>query len=183
MASILRINPYQNKKIMARIVILTVWMLAVAATASGQDLSRKERQAQKEQEIKERIDSLKFRFVARAVIPMAGPRIDLTSSYDLSVDSNMVEAWLPFFGRAYHVEYGGSDGGVKFKERADKIDVSYNKRKKLYAISMEVDTDKDNYRIRISAGLSGYADVQINSNNRQSVSYYGIIEPLKKDKK
>ncbi|MEN6456010.1 MAG: DUF4251 domain-containing protein [Prolixibacteraceae bacterium] len=167
---------------MSRIFFLVAWMLVAATVAGGQELSRKDQRDQKEQEIKQLIDSRQFRFVARAVLPMSGPRIDLTSTYDLELDSMMVEAWLPFFGRAYHVEYGGRDGGIKFKEEAEKIDVTYNKRKKIYQINMDVDTDKDNYRVRISAGLSGYADVSISSNNRQSISYYGIIEPLGKKK-
>ena len=167
---------------MSRIFLLVVWMLTLSILANGQELSRNEQRVQKEQEIKQLIDSRQFRFVARAVLPMSGPRIDLTSTYDLELDSTMVEAWLPFFGRAYHVEYGGRDGGIKFKEEAEKIDVTYNKRKKMYQINMDVDTEKDNYRVRISTGLSGYADVSISSNNRQSISYYGIIEPLKKKK-
>ena len=167
---------------MSRIFLLVVWMLTLSILANGQELSRNEQRVQKEQEIKQLIDSRQFRFVARAVLPMSGPRIDLTSTYDLELDSTMVEAWLPFFGRAYHVEYGGRDGGIKFKEEAEKIDVTYNKRKKMYQINMAVDTEKDNYRVRISTGLSGYADVSISSNNRQSISYYGIIEPLKKKK-
>lgn len=167
---------------MSRIFVLIVWMLAFPTLVDAQELSRKEQRAQKEQEIKQLIDSRQFRFVARAVLPMSGPRIDLTSTYDLKLDSTMVDAWLPFFGRAYYVEYGGRDGGIKFKEEAEKIDVTYNKRKKIYQIKLDVDTDKDHYRLRISAGLSGYADVSISSNNRQSISYYGIIEPLREKK-
>lgn len=166
---------------MHRIFFLTAWMLAIVTLVNGQELSRKEQRAQKEQEMKQLIDSHQFRFIARAVIPMSGPRIDLTSTYDLTLDSTMVEAWLPFFGRAYHVDYGGGDGGIKFKEEAEQMDIRYNKRKKMYQIDLKVDADKDNYQIRISAGLSGYADVSINSTNRQAVSYYGIIEPLEEE--
>lgn len=168
---------------MGKIFLLVAWMLTTAMAAGGQELTRKEQRDQKEQEIKQLIESRQFRFLARAVLPMSGPRIDLTSTYDLQLDSTTVEAWLPFFGRAYHVEYGGRDGGIKFKEEVEKIDVDYNKRKKLYRISMDVDTEKDNYRVHISAGLSGYADVSISSNNRQSISYYGIIEPLEEKEK
>lgn len=167
---------------MGRIFFFMLWMLAVATTGNGQELSRKERQVQKEEEIRQLIESQEFCFIARSVTPMAGPRIDLTSRYDLAVDSTRVEAWLPFFGRAYRAEYGGGEGGIKFKEEAEEIDIQYNKRKKIYRISMNVDTDKDNYRVLITAGLSGYADVNITSNNRQSVSYYGVIEPLEEEK-
>ncbi len=165
---------------MKRIVSFTVSLLLAVSVAGAQELTAKQRKVQKEQEIKELIDSRQFRFIARSVLPMSGPRIDLTSVYDLQIDSTAVEAWLPFYGRAYHVEYGDRDGGMKFKGQAEEMDVQYHKRKKMYEFSFTVDTNKDQYQVRLSAGLSGYADVSINSNNRQAISYYGIIEPLEK---
>lgn len=166
---------------MKRILFLIASILLVVSFAGAQELTAKQRREKKEQEIRQLIDSGQFRFVARSVIPMSGPRVDLTSVYDLKMDSTAVEAWLPFYGRAYHVEYGGRDGGMKFSGEAEDMDVQYNKRKKMYQINFTVDTDKDQYQVRISAGLSGYADVSINSNNRQAISYYGIIEPLEDD--
>ncbi len=170
-----------NRYDMKRIVILTGWMLLAVFLSGAQELTVKQRKAQKEQEMRELIGSRQFRFVARAVIPMSGPRVDLTSVYDLKMDSTSVEAWLPFYGRAYHVEYGGRDGGVKFRGEVKEMDVRYHQRKKIYQFIFRVDTDKDRYQVRLSAGLSGYADVSISSNNRQGISYYGIIEPLGKD--
>lgn len=167
---------------MKRIVIFIGWMLLAVSCAGAQELTAKQRKAQKEQEMRELIGSRQFRFVARAVIPMSGPRVDLTSVYDLKMDSTSVEAWLPFYGRAYHVEYGGRDGGVKFRGEVKEMDVRYHQRKKIYQFIFRVDTDKDRYQVRLSAGLSGYADVSISSNNRQNISYYGIIEPLEENR-
>ncbi len=165
---------------MKRIIFFVGFLLLITALANAQTGS-KQRRSEKEQEVKQLIDSQKFRFVAREAIPLSGRKVDLTSLYDLKVDSMMVESWLPFFGRAYHVDYGSQDGGIKFKEKAGQLDIRYNGKKKVYEINITVDTDKDNYRINISAGVSGYADMTIISNNRQSISYYGIIEPLKEE--
>jgi len=166
---------------MKRLILLMVFLLAGSAFIHAQDQTAKQRRTVKEQNIKQLIDSRRFRFVARSVIPLSGPKVELTSSYDLKIDSMMVESWLPFYGRAYHVDYGDRDGGIKFKEEADQMNVRFNKKKKMYQIDLTVDADKDNYQISISAGLGGYADVNIVSNNRQSIGYYGTIEPLEKD--
>ena len=166
---------------MKRLIFLMVFLLAGSTLVNAQDQTAKQRRTAKEKNIKQLIDSRQFRFVARSVIPLSGPKVELTSSYDLKIDSMMVESWLPFYGRAYHVDYGDRDGGIKFKEEADQMDVRFNKKKKMYRIDLTVDTDKDNYQISISAGLGGYADVNIVSNNRQAIGYYGTIEPLEKD--
>lgn len=137
-------------------------------------------QEQTDKEIGELIESKQFKFTARSVTPLSGSTINLTSTYDLAVDSNYVEAWLPFYGRAYQSDYGSTEGGIKFKEEAKVLDVKKNEKKDSYEIHIEVDTVKDSYKIYIHAGESGYASMSINSNRKQAVSYYGIIEPLEK---
>ncbi|TDO04668.1 DUF4251 domain-containing protein [Sunxiuqinia elliptica] len=131
-----------------------------------------------ESTIQEMIEGKQFKFTARSVTPLSGSTINLTSTYDLVVDSSLVEAWLPFYGRAYQSDYGSTEGGIKFKEEAKLYEVKYNEKKKSYAVRIEVDTAKDSYKIYISAGESGYASMSISSNRKQSVSYYGIIEAL-----
>ncbi|MHA7111326.1 DUF4251 domain-containing protein [Sunxiuqinia elliptica] len=126
----------------------------------------------------EMIEGKQFKFTARSVTPLSGSTINLTSTYDLVVDSSLVEAWLPFYGRAYQSDYGSTEGGIKFKEEAKLYEVKYNEKKKSYAVRIEVDTAKDSYKIYISAGESGYASMSISSNRKQSVSYYGIIEAI-----
>ena len=163
---------------MKRFIVL-VWIVLLGVNVGyAQKMTARERRALKEKEVAEWIENRQFRFVAQSAIPLSGPKIDLTSVYDLKVDSMQVESYLPFFGRAYHVDYGSADGGIKFKEQARSLDVRFNERKKTYLISLEVDTHKDNYKIHISAGLSGYAHVNVLSNNRQAIGYYGIIEAL-----
>jgi hypothetical protein len=83
---------------------------------------------------------------------------------------------LPYYGRAFSTKYGDTDGGVKFDLNAGKIDKTYNERKKLYLISVELKDANDMYKIFLSAGLDGYADVRVNFLNRQWISYYGMIE-------
>ena len=172
-----------DKKIrnMKRIIFFIGFLLLITPFANAQTGS-KQRRLEKEAEVKQLIDSQKFRFVAREAIPLSGSKVNLTSLYDLKVDGMMIESWLPFFGRAYHVDYGSQDGGIKFKEKADHLNIRYKEKKKVYEINITVDTDKDNYKINISAGASGYADMTVVSNNRQSISYYGVIEPLKEEK-
>ncbi len=131
-----------------------------------------------EKEILELIESKQFKFTARSVTPLSGTTINLTSTYDLVVDSAEVEAWLPFYGRAYQTDYGSTEGGIKFKEKAKAFDVKVNEKKETYEIRIEVDTPRDSYKLYIQAGESGYASMSVTSNRRQSVSYYGIIEAL-----
>ncbi|MGQ7869580.1 DUF4251 domain-containing protein [Sunxiuqinia sp. sy24] len=157
---------------MKRLVLLFLTLFLVL----GQLFAQNSKSAEKT--IRQLIESKQFKFTARSVTPMSGATINLTSSYDLVVDSSEVEAWLPFYGRAYQSDYGSTEGGIKFKEQAKAFDLKVNEKKEMVEVRIEVDTTKDTYKIYIHAGESGYASMSISSNRRQSVSYYGIIEPL-----
>ena len=157
---------------MKRFTLLFLFFWVGVGYSSAQD------EKNKTDEIWQMIENRQFQFSARSVTPMSGGTINLTSEYDLMVDSSNVEAWLPYYGRAYQTDYGSTEGGIKFKEKAKVLDIQKNEKKKTYDIRIEVDTDKDSYKIFIQAGASGYASMNIISTRRQSVSYYGTIEPL-----
>lgn len=158
-------------------IIILVLLLGFQ-TGNAQKLSAKERKEQKEEAVRKLIDSGNYVFTANSALPMSGRRIDLTSNYDLKMNGTKAEAWLPYFGRAYQAPYGDTDGGVKFKEEVHNLKLAYNERKKVYQISFEVKSPKDNYTLILSVGLSGYADLTVNSNNRQSISFTGTVDEI-----
>ena len=158
------------------ILCLFTGMLTAQGTNSA---DKKQMKLEKENEMNELIESGNFKFIARSAHPMSGPSINLTSTYDLKIDNDTIEALLPFYGRVYRVDYGG-EGGIKFKELAETIDKQFNNRKKIYEYSATVKTNKDVYNIKLSAGLNGFGNLTVSSQNRQPISFYGIIEPLKK---
>lgn len=148
--------------------------------ASAQKVTAKERRATRVEEVHQLVKSGNFRFVARTATPLAGSKIDLTSPYDLEIRGDSVEAYLPYFGRAYQASYGSNDGGIKFEELSNEKTIEFNERKSLYLINFNVKAVQDSYKISLSVGLSGYADLRISPTNRQAISYYGIVEALPK---
>ncbi|HEY3372471.1 MAG TPA: DUF4251 domain-containing protein [Prolixibacteraceae bacterium] len=143
-----------------------------------QPSERKERKLQKEKEMIQLIESGHFRFVAISARSSLGNFDNLGSNYDLVFDSLRVKAYLPYYGRAYSVPYGG-DGGVKFNLKAQKIDKRWNKRKKMFTIATEVSDSQDSYSIYLTASPSGFSDLKMNFRNRQMINYYGRIEGIK----
>lgn len=164
---------------MKTVKILTIVALFLAFTGF-QPGDRKEKRLQKEKEIYELIESGHFRFVANSAKSTLGNFDNLGTDYHLVFDSLKLTAYLPYYGRAYSVPYGG-DGGVKFELTAEKIEKVWNEKKKMYRFKTEVTDSNDSYLIYLTTGLSGYADLKITFRNRQMISYYGLIEKIKKE--
>ncbi len=156
------------------LVVITFFLVL----SGFQPNDRKESKLQKEKEMFELLESGRFRFIASSARSSLGNFNNLGATYELIFDSLKLKAYLPYFGRAYSVPFGGSDG-VKFELSAEKIDKAWNEKKKIYTFSTEVADKQDSYSIYLNTGLSGYADLRITFRNRQQISYYGIIDKIK----
>lgn len=67
-------------------------------------------------------------FYATAVTPLSGRQQFLTSEYTLDVSKDSLVSYLPYFGKAYAVPIGATDGGIKFT--ATKFDYKMTPQKK-----------------------------------------------------
>lgn len=158
----------------------TLILVALFLAFTGfQPVDRKVKKLQQEKEMTELVESGHFRFVANSAKSSLGYFNNLGSTYDLVFDSLRLKAYLPYYGRAYTVHYG-DEGGVKFDLNAEKIKKVLNERKKMFSITTEVSDSHDSYLIFLTVGTNGYADLQISFSNREMISYYGIIDKLKK---
>ena len=76
----------------------------------GQSLysqSKKEREEQKAKEIKEMIENGRFTIEVDRALPMGGRTVHLTTPYSLEMRGDSAISYLPYFGRAYSLPYGG----------------------------------------------------------------------------
>jgi hypothetical protein len=158
-------------------ISLIVFISLFFCITGFQSDNKKQKKAKQQLEMANLIDSGKFRFVARSANSELGYFNPLTSNYDMVFDSLQIKAFLPYFGRAYHFQYGG-DGGVKFDLKANKINKEWSERKKMFHITTQLADSQDSYSIYLTAGINGFADLKINFNNRSWISYNGTIEKI-----
>jgi hypothetical protein len=139
---------------------------------------KEERKLEKQKQIDSLVSSKEFVFVGTFAYPLGYKSVNLASIqnfmrfYPDSIDSDM-----PFFGRAYNVEYGGGSG-LKFAGKAE--DYTMKMTKKNCEIKVTVKGERDVFNIFLSVSFSGSASLSINSNNRSSISYSGDISAIVK---
>ena len=125
------------------------------------------------------IENREFKFSVTSASSSLGTNFHVGGGqYDLTVNNQTIKAHLPFFGRAYQVDYKATDGGFKFEEPAESYELVKNQRRKSFEINIRVKDSKDTYQIYLQAGFSGYASMQITSYNRETIFFNGTIEPL-----
>ena len=146
----------------------------------------KDRKAARAAQIATIIGDKNYVFEATYVIPQRGNSRSLGYGYDLVVTKDTVIAYLPYFGRVTLAPSDPSDGGIKFT--STHFDYTKKPGKKGgYEIVItpkenNIQGSKDVRNLRLSVSESGYASLQVMSNNRDPISFNGTIEERKPKK-
>jgi len=165
-------------------IIVCVFMMSFFACGFAQQthkkVQREKNRIEKQHQIEKLINSREFVFIATRALPQGGSTIDLTTnSNSVKFHPEKIESYMPFFGRAYNIEYGG-DGGIKFAGKPKEYNVMARKGGKGFEVNVTVAVTRDNYQLTLFVSPEGSATLTINSNERSTISYYGDISKFEK---
>ena len=132
--------------------------------------------------VKKMITDRQYIFEAQQVMPSGGRTISLTSDYDLKITKDSIVAYLPYYGRAYSANIGSSEGGIKFNSK--QFDYTVREKKGGWDISIKPKDARDVQQLELSIFNNGNASLNVNSTNRQAISYSGyVVAPASHRKK
>jgi hypothetical protein len=163
----------------SRTLFIVLLSTGLMSNAYAQD-SKNEKEAKKEAEIKSLIDSQHYVFKAEHAYPLGGRSRALTYDYDLRITKETIVCYLPYYGRAYSAAPGESTG-MDFTSKEFEYSVKENKKGGWDIVIKPKDT-KAARELNLSAFKNGSANLQINSNDKQSISYSGYITAIESKK-
>lgn len=135
--------------------------------------SKAERAEKEKQVVKELLESKQYIIEVDRAIPMSGRSRHLTTNYTLEIKGDSVNSYLPYFGQAYSVPYGGGKGLI-FEAPVSDYRLSFNK-KGVAQIHFKSKTDEDNFTYSIEVFPNGSTTINVAPVNRQSISFYGEL--------
>lgn len=135
-------------------------------------------QDNKGQDLKQLLHSRNFVFKAEQMIPTGGlSRNIATENYDMRLIKDSISTLLPYFGRAFTAVYGSADGGVRLNTKNFDYKVK-NRRKGGWNVTIVPD-GSDIREMYLTVTETGFATLNVTSNNRQFISYTGRVVPVK----
>lgn len=153
--------------------ISTLFFLALAAFA----LNDAKAQETSETALKNLLSTKTFVFKAQSAWPLQGTVVQLSPGFDMKVLTDSINTYLPYFGRAYQASYN-ANGGISFTSTKFEYKLK-EKNKGGWELVIKPTDVKDINQLIYSVSTNGYATLQVTSNNRQAISFYGIIEKTK----
>jgi len=153
-----------------KIIALSFFLIFFAIHATAQNtVSDKQ---SKETIIKTLIDSKNYVFTAKSVHPQSSSIRHLTSEYDMKVMGDSLVTYLPYFGRAYSAPVN-SQGGIQFT--STDFNYAIESKRKEWVITIKPKS-VDVRELILRVYKNGSASLMVNSTNRQSISFNGVIE-------
>ncbi len=159
----------------AIIIILAAAALALCGCAAMR-VTPEERAAM-EAKIQENLDNRTFYIDVDQMNPRRGISRHV-SNYSLEVDGDNLISSLPYVGQAWNLPYGGGKG-MNFESKISEYIESYPKADRRQ-ITLATNNGEDSFVFIITVFTSGKADIEVRSRNRESISYYGEVDPDRK---
>ena len=154
--------------------VLLCCFIALILPACGTARSAAEK-AQLAHEIEQAVELSDFTFKATYAYPTGFRSLYLSPFYDVRVTTDTIEAYLPYYGRAYTASINSREGGYRFTSTRFEYQVNAGKKKGNWeAVVTLHDLDRP-VTFRFDIWGNGTARLHVTDVNRQSISFQGDI--------
>lgn len=127
--------------------------------------------------VKKLVTNHNYVFMAQRANPLGWSTINLNYNYSVIFSKDSVDSYLPYYGRAYQAPINPSDpkeSGIQFKSR-DFEYTNINTKKSGWEFKIVPHDVKETRSFILNISESGYANLSVTSQNRQSISFDGYI--------
>lgn len=137
---------------------------------------KKQAQIQREQQAIQSIESKEFVFRAEEAIPMGHGNIHLTYGYYLKVSPDSIQAYLPYYGRAYRAPNNPNEAGIQFCSTHFEYEMSTTRNNGYQIKIVPKDLKDKSYVLRLFLYPAGNSSLTVTDSDRQTISFDGSLE-------
>ena len=135
--------------------------------------SKAERRQQREQMVRDSVEARTYKILVSVAYPFAGNSVPLSSYFGLEVRGDSLNSYLPYFGRAYSIPYGGGEG-LNFESAIS----DYRQEARSdggYRISFNTRTREDYYTYLLDIYPNGSVRIHVTMQQRQAIDFQGDV--------
>ena len=130
-------------------------------------------EARIEQLVAQRLGARKYRVNFNFMNPSRGGSRAIDPTYGITINDKHLVSYLPYFGVAYDLPYGGGKG-LNFESEIDEYSV--RERRDRQVIEFTTKNDEDIFLYHLEVFPNGRADLRVRSRNREQIDYQGHLD-------
>ena len=158
-----------TRKALYIVTLLSAILLSACGSSNG--LTKAEREALVTRQVQECLDTRHYTIGVDWMKPLGGFPRQVSSNYELTVNGDEIDCYLPYIGEAYRLPYGGGKG-LNFKGKIENYSINYPTSNRSH-IEFNVINDEDSYLYRIDIFNNGKAYIDIVARDRDAISFDG----------
>ena len=161
---------------MKRVILLILVAISAAILLSGCATSEEKaaQMAELSANVTNALNNRDYKIAIDRMYPMRGSSRHVSFGYSVEVRNDTLISYLPYFGRAYNVPYGGGKG-LNFTAPIGSYQ-EFMKRNGQRHIEIGVSNEEDTYFYTIEVFDNGNSTVDVRARQRERISYSGHIE-------
>lgn len=152
-------------------LFVLMMMVLLSSCGSTNSLTKAEREAAMAQQVQDALDARHYTIAVDWMKPLGGVPRQMNSDYELKVNGEELDCYLPYIGRAYRLPYGGGKG-LNFKAQIQNYSIQQLTSNRSQ-IEFTVRNDEDVYRFRIDVFDNGKSIIDIMAQDRDAISFDG----------
>jgi hypothetical protein len=160
-----------NRKILLSILTLLLLMVVLGGCVSSEE--RAAQKAEFSRKVKAALDKRAYKISINRMLPMQGASRSVSYGYSVTVKNDSLFSYLPYFGRAYDVPYGGGKGLSFDAPIGHYHETQSNNGSR--QIDIELKNEEDNYTYHITVFDNGSSSIDVQARKRERISYNGDI--------
>lgn len=157
--------------------ILMCMMIAVLCVSCATKLTPTEKAARQELQanaVSKALENRDYTIDINYVYPRRGPGKTLEYGYDVTVRNDSLISYLPYFGRAYRLPYGGGTG-LNFSVPISQYH-AYRAKKDMTRVMIGVKYEEDAYQYQLDVYDNGQVSLDITARERDGISFTGEMK-------
>jgi hypothetical protein len=159
---------------MKDVVVMICLSLAVFSCSTLTSAERAEREAKIERAVAKMLAEHRYAVTVNMMFPRNGRAQNVTSDYSLEVRGDSLVSYLPYYGRAYSVPFGGGKG-LNFATLIKNYHSEKGKKGNT-RVEIEVDNTEDCIRYSLDIFPNGSTTIDVIARERDPISYSGQME-------
>lgn len=149
--------------------IMAIWMLGSCASTE----ERAARRAETARKVTAALDGCRYKIDVQMMHPQRGASRHLSSSYSVEVRNDSLISYLPYFGRAYDIPYGGGKA-LNFSAPIASYQ-EFAGKKGLRVIEIGAENEEDKYLYTIQVYENGSSSINVIAQKREPISFSGMM--------
>lgn len=158
-----------NRKKLVSILTLSLVLIVLGGCVSSEE--RAAQKAELTRKVKVALDKRVYKISINRMLPMRGSSKNVSYGYSVEVRNDSLFSYLPYFGRAYEVPYGGGKG-LSFEAPILHYQETMTKNGS-QQIGIELTNEEDSYTYHITVFDNGSSSIDVQARKRESISYSG----------